>query len=328
MEQAWGQRRPAPFWTAAQAEFIVYGAILALGALLFWLSRDHPSQLPVWAPWDFSWPEYLATTLTLLWFGRGLLLSPPEARPRPWRRIVFLLGLLAVYAVLQTRFDYMAQHMFFLNRTQHVVMHHIGPFLIALGCAGGTIKRGMPRRVRRLCESRAVAVLLRVVQQPVLAALLFVGLFYFWLIPPVHFRAMLDPRLYALMNWSMVLDGILFWSLVLDPRPSPPARISFAARAVLSVAVMFPQILLGSLVTFSSHDLYPFYDLCGRLFPSIGAIDDQHIGGIIIWIPPSMMSIAALILVLNALRIDEDSTQEIDPDAAALAILSRRWTGR
>lgn len=328
MGQAWTLRRLAPRPPAAAADRAAYGAILALGALLFWLSRDHPSLLPVWAPWDFSWPEFLTAALTLLWFCRGLALSPRESRLRPWRRAAFLLGLAAIYAVVQTRFDYMAQHMFFLNRAQHVVMHHLGPFLIALGSAGETIKRGMPRWARRLCESRAVSILLRILQQPVLAALLFVGLFYFWLIPPVHFRAMLDPRLYALMNWSMVLDGILFWSLVLDPRPHPPARLAFATRAVLALAVMFPQILLGALVTFSSRDLYPFYDLCGRLFPSVGALDDQHIGGIIIWIPPSMMSIAALMLVLNALRIHEESITETDDDAASLAELSRRWTGR
>ncbi|HZB92779.1 MAG TPA: cytochrome c oxidase assembly protein [Stellaceae bacterium] len=323
MEGTWAQRR-----LAAPADGVACGAIFALGALLFWLSEDHPSLMPVWGPWDFSWPEYLTTALVLLWFARGLAATPPEERPRPWRRIAFLLGIAAIYGVLQTRYDYMAQHMFFLNRIQHVVMHHLGPFLIALGCAGGTIRRGMPRWAQSICDSRPVAVLLRILQQPVLAAFLFVGLFYFWLIPPVHFRAMLDARLYALMNWSMVLDGILFWALVLDPRPKPPARASFGTRAALSMAVMFPQILLGAIISFSSRDLYPFYDLCGRLFPSISALDDQHIGGIVSWIPPAMMSVVGVVLVLNALRVHEDSITETDHDAASLAALSRSWTGR
>ena len=44
-----------------------------------------------------------------------------------------------------------------------------------------------------------------------MAAVLFVGLIYLWLVPTVHFRAMIDPDLYAVMNWSMVIvDGILF----------------------------------------------------------------------------------------------------------------------
>ena len=126
-----------------------YAAILALGTLLFWLSTNHPSLMPFWAPWDFSPPVYLLTVLVLLWFWRGLALSPPEARPPVWRRVVFLTGVGLIYAALQTRFEYWSQHMFFLNSIQHVVMHHIGPFLVGLGSVGATLKLGMPRRLRR-----------------------------------------------------------------------------------------------------------------------------------------------------------------------------------
>jgi putative membrane protein len=311
-------------WACAGAS----AAVFALGGLLYWLSVEHPTLAAEWTAWDFSWLEYLSAALALLWYCRGLSRVAPDARSPIWRRALFLMGLVAIYAVLQTHFDYMAQHMFFLNRTQHVVMHHVGPFLIALGWPGATIRAGMPSWARRVADDRGLATLVRFLQRPILAASLFVGLFYFWLIPPIHFRAMLDARLYAVMNWSMVLDGILFWSLVLDPRPKPPARVSFGARAALSFAVMFPQILLGAVIAFSTRDLYPYYDLCGRLYPSIGALTDQHIGGIVSWIPPAMMSVLGVLLVLNSLRLDEERTTEDDNEAAALAALAVRWTGR
>jgi putative membrane protein len=139
---------------------------------------------------------------------------------------------------------------------------------------------------------------------------------------------MIDVRLYAVMNWSMVLDGILFWSMVLDPRPRPPARVSYGVRAAMAFAVMFPQIALGAFITFVQRDLYPYYDLCGRLFPSIGALNDQHIGGIVMWIPPAMMSVLGVLVVVNALRIHEESRTETNHDAVALAALARSWTGR
>ncbi|MGH7000758.1 MAG: cytochrome c oxidase assembly protein, partial [Stellaceae bacterium] len=274
MDKLWPQHWLVSRSTDDRRDGIAYGAILAIGASLFWLSNDHPSLMPVWAPWDFSPTIYLATTLTLFWFWRGLALTPTEARPPLWRWVAFLAGFVVIYAVLQTRIEYWTQHMFFLNRAQHVAMHHIGPFLIALGGAGPALRRGMPRWTQRIADSRTVAIVLRVIQQPLLAAFVFVGLFYFWLIPAVHFRAMIDARLYAVMNWSMVLDGILFWCLVLDPRPKPPARLSYGLRAALAFGVMFPQILLGAVISFSQHDLYPYYDLCGRLFPSIGALRD------------------------------------------------------
>lgn len=313
---------------SSRAGLVVHGAILGLGVVLWWLSREHPALMPVWAPWDFSWPEYLATTLALFWFFRGLMQEPSGMRPSRWRQVAFVSGLLVIYAALQTRFDYMAQHMFFLNRAQHVIMHHIGPFVAVLGWPGGTIRQGMPRRVRSIVEHRFVVAAIHFVQQPVLAAFLFVGLFYFWLVPPIHFRAMLDARLYAVMNWTMVIDGFLFWSLVLDPRPKPPARVSFGGRAGLAFGVMFPQIILGAVIAFSHTDLYPYYDFCGRLFPSISALNDQHIGGIVMWIPPSMMSVLAVVLVLNALRRHEESRSEVDPAASSIAARAARWTGR
>ena len=134
---------------------VAYAAILAVGAVLWWLSSSYPASMPFWMPWDFSPSEYLATALVLLWFWRGLALAPAGERPAIWRRAVFLIGLALIYAVLQTRFEYWSQHMFFLHRLQHVTMHHLGPFLIALGGAGATIRRGMPRWARQAIDSPA-----------------------------------------------------------------------------------------------------------------------------------------------------------------------------
>ena len=137
-------------------------------------------------------------------------------------------------------------------------------------------------------------------QQPLLAAALFVGLVAFWLIPPIHFRAMIDQDLFWVMNWSMVLDGLLFWCLVLDPRPRPPARLGYGLRAALAAGVIFPQILIGALIVFSGQDLYPYYTFCGRLYPSVGPMYDQFVGGFVIWVPTAMMSVIGLLLVLKS----------------------------
>lgn len=282
----------------------IYAAIFGLGAALWWISANHPARMPFWAPWDFSASEYLTAALTLFWFLRGLARSSPGERPRVWRRVLFVLGVALIYFVLQTRYDYWAQHLFTLNRVQHIVMHHVGPFFIALGWAGTAMTRGMPSWVLRIARSRPVAKVMRVIQEPWLAGFLFVGLFFFWLIPGIHFRAMTDARLYEIMNWSMVLDGVLFWCLVLDMRPKPPAQVSFQARVALAIGVMIPEIILAGFLSFWPHDLYPYYDLCGRLVPSISALQDQHYGGIAILVPAGMMSMIGALLAVVALGHD------------------------
>jgi putative membrane protein len=301
-------------------------ALIVAGIVMWWLCRFHLAELPALLPWDFSFSWFYATAFVLWWYGRGLARTPPGIRPSVWRKGAFLLGLAAIYAVLQTRFEYVAEHMFFMNRLQHVVMHHIGPFLIALAWPWQSILGGMPGGLRRWFVGKAMGRALRVLRQPLLAALLFVGLIALWLVPSIHFRAMIDPKLYLVMNWSMVVDGILFWSVVLDPREKAEARISFGMRAALAVGIMFPQILIGAIIAFSHHDLYGFYTWCGRIYPSIGALDDQTFGGLIVWIPPAMMSVLALLFVLNALRRCEEAAEARRPPGDRLD--ASAWTGR
>jgi putative membrane protein len=103
---------------------------------------------------------------------------------------------------------------------------------------------------------------------------------------------------------------------------------------VLPFAVMFPRIAPGANIAFSSGDLYPYYDLCGRLFPSITATNDQNIGGIVAWIRADMMSVIGLMTVLNALRLYEDSLSlEDEPEDAEktptrIVVHASSWTGR
>ncbi len=284
---------------SSRLDAAIYATLGATAVLLWWWCAHDPAALPVWAPWDFAPLQFLAFWLAAWWFARGVLTSAPLQRPPRWRIVCFGIGLLLTYVVLLTRFEYLAEHMFFLNRVQHIVMHHLGPVLIVLGWPGEMIRRGMPRPLAGGLASEWLVRPVRWIQQPILAAVLFVGLIYLWLLPPVHFRAMIDPHLYALMNWSMVVDGLLFWSLILDPRPSPPSQLSYLARAALAAAVMYPQILLGAFIAFAKTDLYDFYHWCGRIYPAIGAAQDQSWGGLIVWIPGAMMSVVALVLVLS-----------------------------
>ncbi|MGA9853013.1 MAG: cytochrome c oxidase assembly protein [Gammaproteobacteria bacterium] len=257
------------------------------------------------APWDFS-PTVLVASLAVC----GLYISGMLARRRAgtptgfWRSTSFFSGIVLIYAVLQTHFDYFAQHMFWIHRLQHLVLHHLAPFLIVLAVPQAIMASGIPRRLREgllipLWRSRGVQITYQFIQQPLVAAVLFVGLIYYWLIPSVHFKAMLDASLYNLMNWSMALDGLLFWWLILDPRSREQgARARFGTRLLLVLAVMIPQLMLGSYIALSRTDLYTVYAICGRISP-ISPITDQHIGGLITWIPSCMMSVVAALIVFS-----------------------------
>ena len=301
-----GNIRCAPTFLDS-ANTLALGSVTAAGSVLSWLCCAYPSQLPIWTPWGFSWSEFCAFAVSLWWYGLGLSRTPGPMRPSKLRQLLFLAGMLLIYAVLQTHFEYAAEHMFCLNRVQQLVLHHLGPFLIALSWPGTTILRGMPATLRRLLDAPFLARAPAVFMQPVIARVLFVGLIFLWLIPPVYFQAMIDPGLYAVMNWSMVLDGLLFWCLVLDPRRAPPARLSHPACLLLALGVQVPQIAGGAFIGFADHSFYAYYQLCGQLFPSVSGLLGQEISGSVIWLGGGMMSAVAALILFERIRVDEVS---------------------
>jgi putative membrane protein len=290
------------------SSWLLYGALLAAGAALSLISRAFPAELPAFLPWQFHWVEYLGTFLTLAWYWQGLKILPRGCHPPLWRKISFLVGVLSIYIVLQTRIDYYAQHLFFAHRWAHFVLHHAGAFLIALGMGGPVLYAGMPDFLKPLVTARPVKAALDVLQHPAIAPALFVGLLYFWLIPAIHTRVMLDENLYMLMNWTMTINGVMFWSLVLDSRPKPPARLSHLVRGLMILLIELPQMVLGAILSLSMTDYYPVYNICGRIL-DMTALNDQHYGGLIIWLPGTLTSFAAMIVVLVTMRLNEEKAE-------------------
>jgi putative membrane protein len=304
-------------------------ALILLAAILVDLAcRIIPAWLPYPFPFIFSLPVFCGCWLTLLWYLRGLARTARPDRPGPLRRGFFLAGLAAIYFVLQTHFEYLAQHMFFLNRVQAVTLGMAAPFGIAIGWMPEVLRRGAPAWLVRMFDTLAATRGAKFFSHPIPAMAVFLLTTDLWLIPAVHFAAMINPTLYAVMNLSCLAGGLLFWLVVLDPRPKPPARFSYLARAAAGFLVMFPQIVLSAYIALTSQDLYAFYTLCGRIFPNVSPAYDQMLGGLIQWIPPGMMNTAALIIGLNALRLaDQKAEQDFVPPPGA-KVYEAKWTGR
>jgi putative membrane protein len=124
-----------------------------------------------------------------------------------------------------------------------------------------------------------------------------------WLIPSLQTLAMLDWRIYRFMNWTMLISGFAYWSLVLDHRPHPPGRMTAGLRVLSPAITMTPQILAGAIVTFSKTDLYPIFEICGRAF-TFNVLTGQLIGGVITWVPAALIeSIGGLLALRQWLRL-------------------------
>jgi putative membrane protein len=258
-------------------------------------------------PWEFSWVFLAGFVLTCVLYLRGSRrLSVSFSR-----QLAFWIGMAIIYLSLHTYLDYYAEHEFFMHRIQQLLLHHLAPLLIVTAFPGTLLRAGMPLawRVHVLLPLRRSwpwRIVSGVLLNPTVATLLFIAFILVWLIPSMQTLAMLDWRIYRFMNWSMLISGFAYWSLVLDHRPHPPGRMTAGLRVLSPAITMTPQILAGAIVTFSKTDLYPIFEICGRAF-TFNVLTGQLIGGVIIWVPSALLeSIGGLMALRQWLRLSRN----------------------
>jgi putative membrane protein len=258
-------------------------------------------------PWEFSWIFLASFVLTCVLYLRGSRRLPVSFS----RRLAFWIGMAIIYLSLHTYLDFYAEHEFFMHRIQQLLLHHLAPLLIVTAFPGTVLRAGMPlawrvRVLRPLRRSWPWRVVGGVLLNPTVATLLFIAFILIWLIPSMQTLAMLDWRIYRFMNWSMLISGFAYWSLVLDHRPHPPGRMTAGLRVLSPAITMTPQILAGAIITFSKTDLYPIFEICGRAF-TFNVLTGQLIGGVIIWVPSALLeSIGGLMALRQWLRLSRN----------------------
>jgi putative membrane protein len=215
---------------------------------------------------------------------------------------LFWSGVVLIYLSMHTLLDYYAERMFFMHRIQHLVLHHLGPLVLMAAYPGSVMRAGLPlawrARLRRFNQTLTGRAIIAILTNPIFVPALFVFLVIVWLIPSVQFYSMLDWRLYRIMNWSVVISGFMYWNLILDRRPAPPAAMTPGGRVVSPIVTMAPQMVAGAIIAFTERDLYPLFDLCGRAI-AMSALTDQSIGGLTMWIPAAMTEVIGMLVALR-----------------------------
>jgi len=250
-------------------------------------------------PWEFSPTLVAAFVAAAALFWRG---ARRGHRVNVARQALFYSGVALLYLSLHTQLDYYAERMFFIHRVQHLVLHHLGPLIVMAAYPGSVMRAGLPlawrAALRRFQPTWSGRLLTGILTNPVFVPALFVFLVLVWLLPSVQFYSMLDWRLYRLMNWSVVVSGLMYWNLILDRRVAPPAAMSPGGRVLSPILTMLPQMVAGAYIAFTERDLYPLFDLCGRAL-DMSAQTDQSIGGLTMWIPAAMTEVIGLMVALR-----------------------------
>jgi cytochrome c oxidase assembly factor CtaG len=158
----------------------------------------------------------------------------------------------------------------------------------------------MPRRlrmgvVRRLAGAASVRRLYRFVTNPLVAVAVLTALLWAWHLAPGWYDAALENVLvHDLQHISYVVAGLLFWWNVIDPAPLK-ARLPYPLRMAYLLIGGTPKHFLGALVTFADP-LYEVYQQAEPVF-ALTVVDDQVIGGLIMWAWSQMMHLVVIAVV-------------------------------
>ena len=261
------------------------------------------TEATAWTTWDITPDIVIPTVLVAACYVAGLLRRGAATQAmRPWRHVCFFAGLAAVFLALQSPVDPVAERLFFVHQIQHLLLRMIGPMLIALAWPPGILTAGLPAGIRRsilvpVVSSRSVQAVFGFLAHPVVAMATFIASLYAWEVPRWHDVALLNDAIHYVMHVTMLVAGLFFWWLMLDRRP-PPQGLRYGVRLMMLWLAILSNIILGGYTALKHDVLYTAYDVHGRLY-GLAAGTDEHIGGIIIWIPSSMMCLIAILFVIH-----------------------------
>lgn len=248
-----------------------------------------------WWRWTLT-PTIIAATALVLWlYARG------AGRARPWQRAGFLCGTVILFLALQSPLDALAEESFAVHQLQHLALLSLAPMLIALSAPAGPLIAGMPVWLRRrvygpVSANRAVRQVFGLLSRPFVAAACFIAAMLFWLQPAMQTAALNDEAIHEWMHFSMLIAGMFLYFSALDPR-APPTGSGYGTRIFSLLAVLLVNVPLGAYLSYKRTILYPVYGAEPHI--GIAPLVDERIGGLIQYVPGSMMFVIVALLVFG-----------------------------
>jgi putative membrane protein len=242
-----------------------------------------PAAVDAWRHWDLH--PSVVVGLVLLG-GLYVVLGGLRA---PRRRVAAFAGsLLVLLASLNGPLhDLSDEYLFSAHMVQHLVLTLLFPPLFLYGLPAELVRKV----IRPAWLRTAAAVLVR----PVPAAAIFSAPIILWHLPPFYQAAMRHHGLHIVQHLVFLATAVVMWWPVLSPVPELP-RASYPGQMLYLFLLGIPMSIVGAMITLANAPLYPFYAAAPRVW-GLTPLQDQQIGGLIMWVPGGLVFWAAMTVV-------------------------------
>jgi putative membrane protein len=224
--------------------------------------------------------------------GRGARYATVAAFTASWAALV-----LALASPLHA----LADRSFFGHMIVHLLLMTVAAPLLVLARPLAAFAWAAPRGPRaglaRRGPARASLGLLRWLTGPIVATTVQLVVLSAWHLPELFDFAVGDRRVHTLQHVMLAASAMLFWWAVLE-RSRGGRREGLAVVCLL--VTMLHGIGLGALLTLAAQ---PWYVTGSPLPPPFGldALEDQQLGGLVMWVPGGLAYAAAALVLLARL---------------------------
>ena len=212
------------------------------------------------------------------------------------RALAFVAGWGILLIALCSPLDTLAAGLFSAHMVQHELLMVAAAPLLVLGRPLATWIWALPLSGRVTAGAWTRNSFVRtpwdVITHPLGAFVIHAAALWLWHVPSLFEAALANYAVHAFQHASFLFSALLFWWAVLAPG-------DVRGRDGVAILYLFGTMLhtgaLGALLTVSSSAWYP-----GATHVALGlsALEDQQIGGLIMWIPAGTVYVAAALWLM------------------------------
>ena len=266
----------------------------------------HGSQPHNWhdliRAWSFEPLVVISLVLTAVVFIIGLY-HLKRRSIRTWEALCFAGGWLALFVALVSPVHAWGRVLFSAHMSQHEILMLVAAPLLVLGRPLIAFLWALPlnwsRSLGNVSKITWINRVWRTLTIPLVAWLLHAVALWTWHIPALFEATLYSDAIHTLQHLSFLLSALLFWWALIH---GPQGAMGYGAAVLYLFTTSVHSGALGALLTVAGSVWYPSYTPLTASW-GLTPLEDQQLGGLIMWIPASLVYvIAGLALFAGWLR--------------------------
>lgn len=208
--------------------------------------------------------------------------------PSAGRRASFYAALVVLFLSLNGPLhDLSDTFLFSAHMVQHLVLTLVVPPLMLAGLTGDVLRPLLRPRWARLAAERLTG--------PVACFAIFNVVLAAWHLPPAYNLALAYHPVHIAQHLTFLAASVLMWWPLMSPLRELP-RLSYPAQMLYCFLMVIPMSIVSIYITMADRVLYPAYAVAPRVL-GISPMEDQHYGGLIMWIPGGLFFYGVMTVV-------------------------------